>query len=113
MHEYSIVSALLERADGEARARHAIAVHRLTVRIGDGAGVDRDLLAKAFEHVRAGTICSHAELRVECVRERWDCPVCGRTLERGAALSCEQCGMPARLIAGDEIILERIEMEVP
>ena len=27
-------------------------------------------------------------------------------------LRCAACGTPARLVAGDEILLERIEMEV-
>jgi len=113
MHEYSIVSALLERVGAEARARNATAVHRLTVRIGAAAGVEPELLSKAYELFRAGTICAGAELCVEHVAERWVCPGCGRTLERGGILSCEGCGMPARLVSGDEIILERIEMEVP
>jgi len=113
MHEYSIVSALLECVGAEARARNATAVHRLTVRIGAAAGVEPELLSKAYELFRAGTICASAELCVERVAERWVCPGCGRTLERGAILSCEGCGMPARLVSGDEIILERIEMEVP
>ena len=65
MHEYSIVSALLERVSAEARAHNATAVHRLTLRIGDGAGVERELLSKAYEHFRAGTICARAELCIE------------------------------------------------
>jgi len=113
MHEYSIVSALLERVCAEARAHNATAVHRLTLRIGNAAGIEPELLSKAYEHVRAGTICAGAELCVERVEELWVCPVCRRTLGRCAVLSCEGCGMPARLISGDEIILERIEMEVP
>jgi hypothetical protein len=28
-------------------------------------------------------------------------------------LRCRDCGVPARLIGGDEILLDRIEMEVP
>lgn len=113
MHEYSIVRSLLERVEAEARARNATAVRRLTVRIGSAAGVEPDLLSKAYELFRAGTICAGAELCVERVAERWVCPGCGRIPERGEILSCAGCGTPARLVAGDEIILERIEMEVP
>ena len=28
------------------------------------------------------------------------------------ALTCPKCGSPARLLEGDEIVLDRIEMEV-
>ena len=83
------------------------------MRIGDAAGVEPDLLSTAYEHFRAGTICGRAELCIEPRRGAMGLPVCGRIRERGAVLSCEGCGMPARLMAGDEIILERIEMEVP
>ena len=113
MHEYSIISSLLEHVAAEARARNATAVHRVTVRIGIAAGVEPELLSSAYELFRAGTICASAELCVERVEERWVCPGCGRTVERGAVLSCEGCGMTTRLVSGDEIILERIEMEVP
>ncbi len=40
MHEYSIVQALVERVDAEARARGATAVHRLSVSIGELSGVE-------------------------------------------------------------------------
>jgi len=113
MHEYSIVSSLLERVGAEARTHNAIAVHRLTVRIGAAAGVDPDLLSKAYEMFREGTLCASAELCVQRVEEQWACPECGRTIARGEILRCAQCAMPARLVSGDEIILEQIEMEVP
>jgi Zn finger protein HypA/HybF involved in hydrogenase expression len=42
----------------------------------------------------------------------WACQACGRRIERGRPLRCPECLAPATLIAGDEIILDRIEMEV-
>ena len=35
------------------------------------------------------------------------------TLDRGQVLRCSACGSPARLAGGDEIMLDRIELEVP
>jgi Zn finger protein HypA/HybF involved in hydrogenase expression len=35
------------------------------------------------------------------------------TVPAGAVLRCAACGAPARLVSGDEIVLEQIEMEVP
>jgi len=113
MHEYSIVSSLLERVGAEARTRNAIAVHRLTIKIGAAAGIDPDLLSKAYEMFREGTLCAGAELCVQRVEEQWACPECGRKIARGEILRCAQCATPARLVSGDEIILEQIEMEVP
>lgn len=112
MHEYSLIQALLNRVKAEARARQASAVSRLSVSIGELAGVERNLFASAFELCRCGTVCADAELEVEAVEARWVCRLCGRELARGEVLSCPACGASARLAAGDEIVLKRIEMEV-
>ena len=47
MHEYSIVGALVEQVESEARQRNATYVRRIRVRIGDLSGVDPELLASA------------------------------------------------------------------
>jgi hydrogenase nickel incorporation protein HypA/HybF len=112
MHEYSIVQALVDRVDREARARRATAVHRLSIRIGELSGVDPDLLTTAYETFRERTICDGAELDVRMVAARWECPVCGSAISRGDLLTCPTCRVPARLTEGDEIMLDRIEMEV-
>ena len=112
MHEYSIVQALLQRVEAEARGRRATAVHRLSIRVGALAGVEPELLASAFSIFKQRTLCDRAELEIQSVAARWDCPQCGAALAAGAVLRCPGCGVPARLQAGDEIMLDRIEMEV-
>ncbi len=112
MHEYSIVAALLENVEKCAAERAATRVHRLTVRVGELAGVDVDLLKTAFAMVRERSICDGAELLVQRVAAEWRCPRCDRAIERGATLRCSECELPARLFSGDEIILDRIELEV-
>jgi len=61
---------------------------------------------------REGTLCAHASLAIETVAARWQCPSCGVAIERGRMLRCASCNEPARLAAGDEIFLRRIELEV-
>jgi len=111
MHEYSIVQALLDRVAAEARAHEAIAVHRIRVQIGEASGVESDLLATAFELARTETLCATAELEIVPVAARWVCPGCGTEIVVGEVLRCRLCEQPARLAQGDEIVLERIEME--
>jgi hydrogenase nickel incorporation protein HypA/HybF len=111
VHEYSIVASLIDRVEQEAAQHGAHRVHRLRVRIGELSGVEIDLLKTAFDTFRERTLCEGAELAIESVPACWACPGCERALERGAILRCESCDRPARLIHGDEIILERIEME--
>jgi hydrogenase nickel incorporation protein HypA/HybF len=113
MHEYSLVQALLQRVAEEARARRAVAVRRVTVRIGPLAGVERRLFATAFRLSRADGLCDAAELVIAGDEAAWRCAVCGADLPAGAGTACPTCGMPAVLAGGDELTLERIEMEVP
>ncbi|MGH9420085.1 MAG: hydrogenase/urease maturation nickel metallochaperone HypA, partial [Thermoanaerobaculia bacterium] len=71
------------------------------------------LLTTAFEVFRAGTICESATMTIDRIPVRWACPKCDVTIPAGTALRCKRCNEPARLTSGDEIILQRIELEVP
>lgn len=113
MHEYSLVQALLDRVEAEARALNATAVRRVTVRIGPLAGVERMLFATAFDVCRAGTLCHDASLEIGGEEIAWRCEVCGEPIGEGEELVCGNCHWPARLTGGDALTLERIELEVP
>ena len=111
MHEYSLIQSLLSRVEEEARRHEAVSVRRIELSIGEQSGVELELLVTAFETFRHGSICADADLVVTSVTAEWRCPECHQETDRGSVLLCPECGVPARLIAGDEIILDRIEME--
>lgn len=111
MHEYSIVQSLVDSV--VAAVPRDAAVHRIEVRIGELSGVDCELLATAYDVFRAGTICGGASMSIDRVPARWTCPDCGGEIPIGSPLRCPACDVPARLESGDEIILQRIELEVP
>jgi len=113
MHEWGIVESLLARVDEEVRARGATRVHRLRVRLGALSGVEPELLASAYEVFRERTVCASALLDVVPGAVRWRCARCDVDVPDGAPLACPRCGGRTALAAGDEIVLERIEMEVP
>ena len=112
MHEYSVVQALIDRVEAEARARGASTVHRISVRVGEMAGVDVELFETAYATFRENTLCAEAELCVNVVRARWGCQRCGAAPIPGQVLRCVQCDSRLRLVEGDELMLDRIEMEV-
>jgi hydrogenase nickel incorporation protein HypA/HybF len=112
MHEYSIVESLVDRVEREVAQHPGAVVREVRVRIGELAGVEIELLRTAFETFRAHTVCEHAEILITAVPASWRCPRCDRAIEQGAVLRCPTCDRPARLASGDDIILERIEMEV-
>lgn len=112
MHEYSLVRAMVDRAEQEARARNATAISRLSVRIGALSGVEPELFASAFTLCREGLLAG-AELDVRRSEAKWACPDCDAPIPAGGVLRCGACAKPARMVSGDEILLEQIEMEVP
>ena len=114
MHEYSLVQTLVTRVEEEARRRGALAIHRLSIRVGELASVDPELFRTAYETFRAGTLCAEVPLELRHVAATWSCPACKRPLPRGAVLRCPDCDVPAQLDEGsDALTLEAIEMEVP
>ena len=113
MHEYSIIAALIDRVQKETAVYGEVEVRRLHVRIGELSGVEIELLETAFETFRERTLCGHADLEIEIVPPVWSCPNCRSPIARGAILRCEACDRPAKLLQGDEIVLQRIEMEAP
>lgn len=113
VHEVSLVSGLLERIEAEARARRALRVHRVRIKVGELSGVETDLLRSAYDLLRERSVCAEAELEIDREPARWRCPRCGAEPEPGMALRCPRCELPVGLVSGGEIVLEQIEMEVP
>jgi hydrogenase nickel incorporation protein HypA/HybF len=109
MHEYSIIQSLVDSVEAAVTEGR---VRGLRVQIGELAGVDCVLLKTAYEVFREGTLCEHADMEIEQIGARWECPKCGDAIPRGAMLRCPACNEPARLASGDEIVLQRIELEV-
>jgi hydrogenase nickel incorporation protein HypA/HybF len=114
MHEYSLVQALVTRVEQEARKRGALRIHRLSVKVGELAGVDPELFRTAYETFRAGTLCADVPLDLRQVPASWACPRCKTPIARGEILRCATCDSPAQLDEGsDALTLDGIEMEVP
>jgi len=111
MHEYSIVQSLVDYVAAAVGSRDA-AVHEVRIAIGEMSGVDCGLLTTAYEVFRAGTLCEGAALNIDRIPARWHCPSCHVAIASGAFLRCVACNEPAQLASGDEIILQRIELEV-
>lgn len=114
MHEYSLVEALLERASAEARKHGGgVKVKKVSVSIGALAGVEVELLVRAWETFTERSVCEGAPLEVNHVPAKWACPKCGGEIPQGTLLRCPSCAVPAQLTAGGDLILDRLELEVP
>jgi len=110
----SVCQALLSQVAAIARERGAESVVSITVEIGPLSGVDPAQLRSAFTVLRAGSGSAMAELVIDTSAVEVRCLACGaesQTLMN--RLICRACGgFRTRVIAGDELRLRRVELEV-
>ncbi len=113
MHEVSLVHALWDEVDRHAADHPGAVVVLVRVRLGDAAGVEPELFVTAFAETRAER--GHGRAALELVREReeWACRACGLPIAAGAPLRCAGCGEAARLVRGDALFLDHLELQVP
>ncbi|MFI1535624.1 hydrogenase maturation nickel metallochaperone HypA [Streptomyces anandii] len=112
MHELSIAEAIVEHADGLARADGATAVSAVRVRVGELSGVVPDALDFAFEVAREGTSLAGARLVVEQVTAVAYCGPCGEEFAVGMPpfFWCPRCDRPSQeLRCGRELEITGID----
>ena len=114
MHELAICQAVLRQVEDIAQPQ-AAAVQKVVIRIGPLSGVDADLLARAYPIATAGTVADGSELVVETAEVIVRCRQCGVSSHATASrLLCAACGdWRTKLIAGDELLLLRVELTQP
>ncbi len=113
MHELAICQALIAQVEALARGRQA-RVNKVHVGIGPLSGVEPKLLADAYPLACAGTVAEGSRLAIEDTALRIRCRECGA--ETSAApnrLLCGDCGAwQTDVIAGDEMLLLKVELQV-
>lgn len=112
MHEVSLVHALFDQVDRAIAPHPAAAVRVLTVRIGARAGVERELFETAFEGSRDERGYGAAALVVVEEPVVFRCRSCAAIVDEAGELYCAHCGGAARLVSGDALMLDRVELEV-
>jgi hydrogenase nickel incorporation protein HypA/HybF len=111
MHEYSLVESLMDRVEQEARARNALSVSRVHVRLGPQATVEEGVFATAFEAMRTGTICKDAELVLRRDGGAPLCAACGHPLPSDGVLVCPKCDCTVHHAPRGDLTIERVDLE--
>lgn len=114
MHEWGLACSLVEEAERAARERGALRVTALTTAVGALAGVVPELLLRAYEIARTGSLLEGATLNIEMEKARARCPGCAAESEfEDFVLLCPFCGGAGlEVLSGTRIVLRRVEMEV-
>ena len=113
MHELSVCMSLLEQVQAIAAERGASRVTRIELKVGPLSGVEPDLLRSAWPLASADTIAVDAELVIDEADITVRCDTCGTdTAAKANRLVCGDCGdFHTTVISGDEMILQRVELE--
>src|SRR5487761_1195405 len=101
MHELSITCSIVEIAAEAANGRK---VQRVTVEIGELAGVMTESIAFWFPEVAKGTAVEQASLEIRAIAALSRCETCGAEFATPSLLTACACGS-SRLqrIAGEEL----------
>jgi len=105
VHELSLASAIVDTVERHAGGRPVAVV---SLRIGALRQVVPDSLELYLELVGRDTVCEGARIEIEHVPARLAC--CGGEWEP-PAFRCARCGGRGEVVAGNEFLVESIEIE--
>lgn len=113
MHEYSIVTSLLELCEENAKKEGSEKITKVEVKIGRLSGVEPYLLQSAFDTFKEKTICEEAEFIMHIQDVVIRCRNCDKefTLKENE-FTCPECkSFDIETIDGEGMYLMRLEME--
>ena len=112
MHELSVVAALIELCEDNARAQNAAQISEIHTKIGVLSGIDKEQFKLCFESFKSGTKCENATLFMQDESLKGEC-ACGFSGELdGRSFFCPKCrGNDLKITAGEEFYLMKLVME--
>ena len=113
MHELSIALSILEAARREVALHKGADLRKISVRIGELAGVNPESLRFSFEAITRDTPCESVELELDCIARTNLCMDCDAQFEvKDADFICPKCGgANTSFVRGDELEIASLELE--
>ncbi len=112
MHELSIAESLMSLIVENAQKSGAGSVTKVSIIVGNLAGIDTDSLKFLFDEVKRGTVANDAELVVDEVSATAYCIKCETEFPVGQyVFACPDCGEVIIPSGGKELYLKDMEVE--
>lgn len=112
MHEYSIVSSLLNLCEKEAKKQNAKTINKVTLQIGKLSAIEPHFLESSFDFFKKDTICENAILFMKLIDIEIYCNSCKNTniiLDKN--FFCPDCkSSETKILRGQEMVIESIEV---
>jgi hydrogenase nickel incorporation protein HypA/HybF len=113
MHEMAVTESILSITLDHARRANAGRVSAINIKLGQLSSLVDDSIRFYWDLIAADTIAEKAELRFERVPARAQCLDCSTEFELPKdTFACPKCRSERfRIVAGDEMSVESIEIE--
>jgi len=114
MHELSIVVSLFEILEEKAKEHKAKKITLVKLKVGNLSGVVPEFLDTAFNIYKKDTIATDAKLEIEEVPLVIQCKKCKtKVTKNDFVFICPRCGSrELKTLAGSELLLEKLELEL-
>lgn len=123
MHEFSVMTQIVEAVIAEAKKRDAHKIERVELEVGEFTMLGSEQLRFAFEVLSKNTILRDSDLEIRTIRGKIKCESCGfeggvlideNTSHRSVPiLECPKCHSASRIVEGRECVVRNIRMVVP
>ena len=112
MHEFAVMSHLLQAVETKAQELDARRVLAINLVVGDRSSIVDDAMLFYFDAMTPGTLVEGAALNMRRVPSRFYCSACDRQFEPHKDFRCPHCGALGMLAGeGSEFLIESIEIE--
>jgi len=114
MHEYSIVQALLDSCEEQAKQNNATKVTKVIIKVGVMSGVEPQLLQTAFDTFKEDTMCDSAELIINIQAIVIKCHNClEESILQNLRYYCPKCqSIEFDILDGEDMFLMSLELEI-
>lgn len=112
MHEYSIVSSLIDICEKQAKKENAKSVKSVTISVGKLSGIEPHFMESCFDVFKENTICNDAVLIMNILDIKIYCNACkSEHIITNNNFFCPSCQSPETdMIEGEEMLVESIEI---
>ncbi len=115
MHELGIMTGVMQAVETSAKDAGADKVLKVSLSVGEMTEAIEDALRFAFEALSEHSMCEGAELQINMIKPKSQCLECGAEYEHDRFhMLCPECGgFATKLIAGRELQIDSIEVDIP
>ncbi len=123
MHEFSVMTQIVDSILEEAKKRDAKKVEEVDLEIGEYTMLGDEQMKFAYEVLSKDTILQGSKLNISHRKGKINCASCGYEGDVKVAedsphrlvpiLECPRCHSPAKIVVGRECFIRNIRMVVP